>query len=120
MTAQMAERVYHSHRLLSPCTYFILYFCFFLHYGFCAAHQVCFANLRTLLSCAHLYGWALPVPPCERIFSTIYFGIVARHGIVVLRSFPRISPKISLSRAHNPDNSGYTYSIKMEFKKGTH
>ena len=78
------------------------------------------ANLRTLLSCAHLYGWALPVPPCERIFSTIYFGIVARHGIVVLRSFPRISPKISLSRAHNPDNSGYTYSIKMEFKKGTH
>ena len=58
------------------------------------------ANLRTLLSCAHLYGWALPVPPCERIFSTIYFGIVARHGIVVLRSFPRISPKISLSRAH--------------------
>ena len=78
------------------------------------------ANLRTLLSCAHLYGWALPVPPCERIFSTIYFGIVARHDTVVLRSFPRISPKISLSRAHNPDNSGYTYSIKMEFKKGTH
>ena len=58
------------------------------------------ANLRTLLSCAHLYGWALPVPPCERIFSTIYFGIVARHDTVVLRSFPRISPKISLSRAH--------------------
>ena len=45
-------------------------------------------------------GRALPVPPCERIFSTIYFGIVARHDTVVLRSFPRISPKIPLSRAH--------------------
>ena len=72
----------------------------FPHRCFYQAHQVCFANLRTLLSCAHLYGWALPVPPCERIFSTIYFGIVARHDTVVLRSFPRISPKISLSRAH--------------------
>ena len=82
-----------------PCTYFILYLNF-PHRCFYQAHQVCFANLRTLLSCAHLYGWALPVPPCERIFSTIYFGIVARHDTVVLRSFPRISTKIPLSRAH--------------------
>ena len=82
------------------------------------------ANLRTLLSCAHLYGWALPVPPCERIFSAIYFGIVARHGIVVLRSFPRISPKISLSRAHNLYNivcfsSFYFFKIYMEKIKFT-
>ena len=104
----------------------ILYslFCFFLHYGFCAAHQVCFANLRTPFSCAHLYGWALPVPPCERIFSTIYFGIVARHGIVVLRSFPCISPKIPLSRAHNLYNivyfsSFYFFKIYMEKIKFT-
>ena len=48
----LAERVYHSHRLLSPCTYFILYFCFFLHYGFCAAHQVCALSAQTCAPCA--------------------------------------------------------------------
>ena len=48
----VAERVYHSQRLLSPCTYFILYFCFFLHYGFCAAHQVCALSAQTCAPCA--------------------------------------------------------------------
>ena len=106
-------------------TLHILYFYLnFPHRCFFQAHQVCFANLRTLLSCAHLYGWALPVPPCERIFSTIYFGIVARHDTVVLRSFPRISPKISLSRAHNLYNivcfsSFYFFKIYMEKIKFT-
>ena len=73
-------------------------------------------------------GRALPVPPCERIFSTIYFGIVARHDTVVLRSFPRISPKISLSRAHNLNNivcfpSSYFFKIymgKIKFTKIFH
>ena len=69
-------------------------------------------------------GRALPVPPCERIFSTISFGIVARHDTVVLRSFPRISPKISLSRAHNLYNivcfsSFYFFKIYMEKIKFT-
>ena len=35
-----------------PCTYFIIYICFFLHYGFCAAHQVCALSAQTCAPCA--------------------------------------------------------------------
>ena len=48
----VAERVYHSQQLLSPCTYFILYFCFFPHYGFYQAHQVCALSAQTCAPCA--------------------------------------------------------------------
>ena len=62
----LAERVYHSHRLLSPCTYFIIYICFFLHYGFCAAHQVC--ALRKLAHPVHLkmHRCVIPLSPPQK------------------------------------------------------
>ena len=95
----LAERVYHSQQLL---TLYILYsLCLLL-----STLWLLYGSSGLLRKLAHPFklrppaGRALPVPPCERIFSTIYFGIVARHDTVVLRSFPRISPKISLSRAH--------------------
>ena len=95
----LAERVYHSQQLLSLHGLYSLYFLLSPLWLLCGSSGL-------LCKLAHPFklrppaGRALPVPPCERIFSTIYFGIVAWHDTVVLRSFPRISPKISLSRAH--------------------
>ena len=83
---------------------------------------LCFGPKREeelqIFSCARLPDGRFLFRPAKGSFRR--YTSESSLDIVVLRSFPRISPKISLSRAHNPDNSGYTYSIKMEFKKGTH